>query len=114
VTLGFLVVRRIEPMLAVVYWISQFVAATIAALLLSWLLPESSVNAVKLGVPVLGSGIGAGEGLVIELILTFFLVWVIFVTAADPRGAFRSIAGLAIGGAITLDIFMGVPTPVRR
>jgi aquaporin TIP len=52
-------------------------------------------------VPVLGSGIGAGEGLVIELILTFFLVWVIFATAADPRGAFRSIAGLAIGGTIT-------------
>jgi aquaporin Z len=67
------------------------------------------VNAVKLGTPVLGSGIGAGEGLVIELILTFFLVWVIFATAADPRGSFRSIAGLAIGGTITLDIFMGGP-----
>src|SRR6266516_5748103 len=59
VTLGFLVARRIEPMLAAVYWVSQFLAATIAALLLSWLLPESSVNATKLGVPVLGSGIGA-------------------------------------------------------
>ena len=45
----------------------------------------------------------------IELILTFLLVWVIFATAADPRGAFRSIAGLAIGGTITLDIFMGGP-----
>src|SRR5207253_2270498 len=28
---------------------------------------------------------------------------------ADPRGAFRSIAGLAIGFTITLDIFMGGP-----
>jgi aquaporin TIP len=109
VTLGFLVARRIEPMLAVVYWVSQFLAATIAALLLSWLLPEASVNAAKLGTPVLGTGIGAGEGLVIELILTFFLVWVIFATAADPRGSFRSIAGLAIGFTISLDIFMGGP-----
>jgi aquaporin TIP len=47
--------------------------------------------------------------MVIELILTFFLVWVIFATAADPRGTFASIAGLAIGFTITLDIFMGGP-----
>jgi len=26
------------------------------------------------------------QGLVIELVLTFFLVWVIFATAADPAG----------------------------
>jgi len=34
---------------------------------------------------------------------------VIFATAADPRGTFRSIAGLAIGFTISLDIFMGGP-----
>ena len=45
----------------------------------------------------------------IESVLTFFLVWVIFATAADPRGAFSSISGLAIGFTITLDIFMGGP-----
>ena len=31
VTLGFLVARRIEPVLAVVYWVAQFLAATVAA-----------------------------------------------------------------------------------
>ena len=41
----------------------------------------------------------------IELVLTFFLVWVIFASAADPRGTFASIAGLAIGFTITMDIF---------
>lgn len=109
VTLGFLVTRRIEPALAGVYWASQFVAAVVAALLLSWLLPQTEVNAVKLGVPALGPGISGGQGIVIEAILTFFLVWVIFATAADPRGAFRMIAGLAIGFTISLDIFMGGP-----
>jgi aquaporin TIP len=109
VTLGFLVTRRIQPLLAVVYWASQFVGAAFGALLLTWLLPDESVDATKLGVPALGAHISSGEGLVIELILTFFLVWVIFATAADPRGAFRSIAGLAIGFTITLDIFMGGP-----
>ncbi|MDQ3778480.1 MAG: aquaporin, partial [Actinomycetota bacterium] len=63
----------------------------------------------KLGVPALGNGVGAGAGVVIEAVLTFFLVWVIFATAADPRGAFASIAGLAIGLTITFDILMGGP-----
>ena len=108
VTLGFLVTRRIEPLLAGVYWVAQFLGAVVAAALLKWLLPSSSVDAVKLGVPQVAQ-VGAGEAMVIELILTFFLVWVIFATAADPRGTFRSIAGLAIGFTISLDIFMGGP-----
>src|SRR3954454_18391192 len=39
VTLGFLVTRRIAPVLAVSYWVTQFAAATVAALLLKWVLP---------------------------------------------------------------------------
>ena len=50
----------------------------------------------------------------IEAVLTFFLVWVIFATAADPRGAFASIAGLAIGLTIAFDILMGGPLPGPR
>jgi aquaporin TIP len=42
-------------------------------------------------------------------VLTFFLVWAVFATAVDPRGAFKSIAGLAIGLTITIDVFMGGP-----
>ncbi|HET9681031.1 MAG TPA: aquaporin, partial [Candidatus Limnocylindrales bacterium] len=34
VTLGFLVTRRMEPVLAVVYWIAQFGGAVVAAALL--------------------------------------------------------------------------------
>jgi aquaporin TIP len=109
VTLGFLVARRIEPLLAVVYWAAQFLGALVAAALLTWLLPNAATDPTKLGVPALGPGIGGGKGLVIELILTFILVWVIFATAADPRGTFRSIAGLAIGFTISLDILMGGP-----
>ena len=46
------------------------------------------------------------KGVVIEAILTFFLVIVVFATAVDQRGAFKQIAGLAIGLTITLDILM--------
>ena len=108
VTLGFVVTRRIDPLLAGVYFATQMIAATAAALLLRWLLPEGRA-AVEAGTPALGSGVGAFEGMVLEAILTFFLVWVVFATAVDPRGTFKSIAGLAIGLTITLDILAAGP-----
>jgi MIP family channel proteins len=107
VTLGFLVTRRIAPSLAVVYWGMQLAAA--AAALLRWLYPESARRLTNLGAPGLTSGVSVWQGLVIELVLTFFLVWVVFATAADPGGAFKSIAGLAIGLTVTIDVLMGGP-----
>ena len=108
VTLGFVVTRRIEPVLAGVYWVAQLAGATAAALLDWWILPDRVVDAIKLGAPGL-AGIGSGPAVVLEAILTFFLVWVVFATAVDPRGTFKSIAGLAIGLTITLDILIGGP-----
>ncbi|MGZ4290266.1 MAG: aquaporin, partial [Gaiellaceae bacterium] len=69
VTLGFLVTRRIAPLLAVVYWVAQFSGAVLAALLLKWVLPSGAESASNLGVPALGSGIGSGAGVVIEAVL---------------------------------------------
>jgi aquaporin TIP len=109
VTLGFLVTRRIAPSLAIVYWSVQFLGATAAAALLRWFFSENIRQLTNLGTPALGGGVDHWRGLVIEIVLTFFLVWVIFATAVDPGGTFKSIAGLAIGLTITLDVFMGGP-----
>ena len=107
ITLGFLVTRRIAPALAVVYWLAQFGAAALGALLLRWVLPHDSATGTHLGAPVLG-GISSGKGLVVEAVLTFFLLWVVFATAVDPRGAFKQIAGLAIGLTIVFDALLGI------
>lgn len=109
VTFGFMITRRIKPTLGVVYWVAQLAGAALAALLLKDLIPSSEVNAVELGVPALGHGVEAGSGVVLEGILTFLLVTVIFATAVDPKGAFKSIAALAIGLTITIDILFGGP-----
>jgi aquaporin Z len=105
VTFGFLVTRRITPKLAVVYWLAQLTGALAASLLVKWLFPG---DALGLGVPAVHN-VSSGEAAVLEAILTFFLVFVIFATAVDPRGAFKSIAGLAIGLTITMDIFAAGP-----
>src|SRR5215213_1015445 len=88
VTLGFIVTRRIKPLLGLCYWAAQFSGAVAAALLLKWIYPDTVSDAAKLGAPTLNPQISPSAGFILEAILTFFLVWVVFATAADPRGAF--------------------------
>ena len=109
VTFGFLVTGRIDPILAVLYWLAQLVGAALAALILKWIFPNAIVAQAKLGAPALSDQIAVAPGFVLEVVMTFFLVWVVFATAADPRGAFKSIAGFAIGLTIGADILLGGP-----
>jgi aquaporin Z len=105
ITLAFALARRITGRLAVVYWVAQFVGAVFAALLLRAIFLHSAT----LGAVPHVSGVSQWRGLLIEIVLTFFLVWAVWATAVDPRGAFKSIAGLAIGLTITMDVFAGGP-----
>src|SRR5919199_1737626 len=68
--------------------------------------PAIALAAVKLGTPLPGAGFSAGQALLAEIVLTFFLMFVIFGVAIDKRGP-ATIAGLAIGLTIAMDIFAG-------
>ena len=60
VTMGFFVTRRIAVPLAIFYWVVQFGAAALAALLLRWILP-SQVKAAHYGAPTVNSVIDPGK-----------------------------------------------------
>src|SRR5262249_27612577 len=107
ITLGFFVTRRIDGATAIVYAISQFAGAVIAALLIRVMFDDSVVNAVHLGAPSVGPGSSVGEAFAAEIFMTFFLVLAVFATAVDTLGAFRIVAGFAIGLTISLDVFVG-------
>ena len=104
VTFGALVGGKIKVSDAVVYWISQLVGGTLAAYACCTLFDRGVVVA---GTPQLGAGVSSSQGIVIEAILTFFLVFVVYGTAIDPRGP--KIGGLAIGLTVALDILFGGP-----
>ena len=53
-------------------------------------------------------GNGAGAGLLVEIVLTFVLVFVVFATAIDPKGL-AHIAPAAIGLAVLVDHLVGIP-----
>ena len=58
ITLGFLVTRRISPVLAVWYWLVQFGAAALAVLLVKCVLPAAPQAGAKLGLPALAARCG--------------------------------------------------------
>jgi MIP family channel proteins len=109
ITLAFVATRRIELKLAVVYWFNQFAGACVAALLLWWIFPAEAIAPARLGAPLLHPAIGNGAGLVLEAIMTGFLVLAVFALAVDPRGAFKAVAGFGIGLVITMDVLAGGP-----
>src|SRR5581483_4770830 len=81
VTAGFLVTRRIDPMMAVVYWIAQFLGAIIAAYALKALYPASVAMTTRLGGQSISADTTLLQAIVLEAIATFFLVFVVFGTA---------------------------------
>jgi MIP family channel proteins len=102
VTVGFLAARRIEPMMAGVYIVAQLLGAMGAAYALKGLLPEAVTSATRVGGQSIALDISAGQAIGLEAIATFFLAFVIFGTAVDPKAP--RIGGLAIGLTIAADI----------
>src|SRR6266571_3271127 len=84
------------------YWIAQLLGGFCAALICLGLFGR---DVVVTGTPQLATNLTPAGGILVEAILTFFLVFVVYGTAIDERG--RRVAGLAIGSTITLDILFG-------
>jgi MIP family channel proteins len=108
VTIGFWVTRKLSTFDTLAYWVAQVAGAVAAASLLRRL-PFDAWGTVQLGTPDLASGIGRTTGMVFEAVMTFFLVFVVFATAVDTRGAFDKVAGFAIGLTVTLGVLLGGP-----
>jgi aquaporin Z len=111
ITLGLLAARRIDVERAILYIVVQLAGGAAAAGLLTFIYPDlgeygRNTAGVNLGVPVVGAGFTVSNALLLEIILTFFLMFVIFGVAIDHRTG-RAISGLVIGLTITMDIFAG-------
>lgn len=102
VTIGFLVTRRIEPMMGVIYIIAQLLGATVAAYALKAVFPASVAVATRLGGQSVAVDVTTFQAILCEAIATFFLVFVVFGTAVDQYAP--KVGGFAIGLTVTADI----------
>jgi aquaporin TIP len=120
VTFAAVLTGKMKLSVGIAYAVAQVVGAILAVLLIKTIVAgpvELGLGAHGLNVfdPQSGGGIlddqvgnGAGAGLLLEMALTFALVFVVFATAMDPKGP-GSIAPIAIGLVIMADHFVGVP-----
>lgn len=106
VTVAQIVTRKIGLAKGAMYIVAQLIGAVLAAYLLSLVIPKAAQG--TLGAHALGNGVTASGGLVIEIVLTFVLVFVIYATAVDSRGP-GTIAPLAIGFTIMAIHLIAVP-----
>jgi MIP family channel proteins len=119
VTVGVWAAGKIGSGRALTYVAAQFGGGIFACLLLRFVVPLAVWKAANLGTPVLATGIDQGKGILIEALLTFFLVFTFFATLLDNRGLVPQAAGLMVGSVIAFDILVagpftgGVVNPVR-
>ena len=102
VTLGFLVTRRIEPMMAAVYILAQLLGAVLAAYALQAIFPSEVESATRLGGQSVAIDISTGQAILCEFLATFLLTFVVFGTAVDPQAP--KVGGFAIGLTVAADI----------
>jgi MIP family channel proteins len=102
VTLGFAVSGKFPKKDVPVYWFAQFTAAIAAVWVLATILPAGQDYGAT--IPKVAPAMAVAW----EAILTFFLMFVIIAVASDTR-AHGALAGLAIGGTVAFDAFVGGP-----
>jgi MIP family channel proteins len=110
VTLAMIVTKNIKVALGIAYIVAQLAGAALGSLLLKLVVPKviEGDGGANLGRHALADGMAKPEGLLLEIILTSFLLVVVFNTAVSKKG-WGINAPIAIGLAIMLIHFVGIP-----
>ncbi|MEK6587447.1 MAG: aquaporin [Chloroflexota bacterium] len=104
VTIALWAGRQIKTAEALGYIAVQLLGGIAAAFVLRFVLGGTSSG---LGATVLASGVSPAQGLVVEAVLTFFLVNTIYNTAVSGKAG--NLAPVAIGMTLAFSILMGGP-----
>lgn len=107
VTIGLFAAKKIDAVNAVGYVLAQCLGGIVAAGLIKLCVPAMALAAVEMGTPAVGAGVPVSMAFITEIILTFFLVFVVYGSAVDKRAP--KVGGLFIGLTVSLDILMGGP-----
>ena len=108
VTIAFVAIKKIKPIDALTYIILQFSGGILGALFTKGILLDEG-RATSYGATTIEkSMIGVPEGLAIETMFTFLLVWAIVGVATNPKAA-RDWAGFVIGATLGVGIMVAAP-----
>ncbi|XP_042506492.1 probable aquaporin TIP2-2 isoform X2 [Macadamia integrifolia] len=105
VNFGLAVGGNITILTGIFYWVAQLLGSIAACLLLQFV-----TNAKSVPTHGVASGMSAFGGIVMEIVITFALVFTVYATAADPKkGSLGTIAPIAIGFIVGANILAAGP-----
>ncbi|KAL9267808.1 Aquaporin TIP1-2-like protein [Drosera capensis] len=103
VTFGLFIGGHITLARTVLYWIAQLLGSVVACLLLKIATDGQSTSADSLS-----SGISCWNALVLEIVMTFGLIYTVHATVVDPKkGNIGILAPIAIGFIVSANILVG-------
>ncbi|KAL8537208.1 hypothetical protein ACS0TY_012402 [Phlomoides rotata] len=105
VTLGLLVGGHITVVRSILYWIDQLLASVAASALLSYV-----TGGLTTPIHSLAIGVGATQGVILEIVLTFSLLFTVYPTIVDPKkGNLDGLGPLLTGLVVGANIMAGGP-----
>ncbi|XP_075954146.1 aquaporin-4 isoform X3 [Anarhichas minor] len=107
VTVAMVVTRKLSLAKAVFYVVAQCLGAITGAGIL-YLVTPAAVRG-SFGVTTVNSNISVGHGLLVELLITFELVFTIFATCDPKRTDLGGSASLSIGFAVAIGHLFAIP-----
>jgi MIP family channel proteins len=107
VTVGLWLANKVDAKTAGSYIGTQLVAGFAASLLVLAIFPQTAVQAVQSGAPMIATELGMIDAILIEAVLTFFLVSAVFGTAVSPEAP--AVGGFGIGLVLLFAILVGGP-----
>jgi aquaporin TIP len=107
VTFAVWMASKIEPSRAALYVVAQLIGAVAGALAVKWLAPSMAGQVTSYGVPRIAGDVTFSRAILIEAVLTFFLVSAVFGTAVSAQAP--KVGGFGIGIVLLFDILFGGP-----
>ncbi len=95
VTLGLLAARRTDARSAAAYIVAQLLGAVLAALMIKLAYPVGAIRSISLATPALANTVQFHQAMILEGVMTFFLVSAVFGTMINPVAP--NLGGLGVG-----------------
>ena len=108
ITLGLAVTRKFPWNFVPAYIGAQLLGAILAAFATWITFGAEARNQVGLASPATGPGVGFLQAILVEIFITFILVFVVISVATDERAP-AGVAPIAVGTALAAAIFIGGP-----
>ncbi len=106
VSLGLVITRHQRADTAAAIIAFQLIGSVLGGFVLRWLYPGQVSTSLHLATPAVTALTPEG-GMLLELLMTFLVVFVVFATAIDPRGAAKTLGAIPIGLTVGVDWLFG-------